>query len=78
MLVSSAPWGRHVAFDVGKDYYDYQVLGGSQRDSLPVPRLAEERCNAGRPPYDRTVIGKPARVVEAPEEPISRNEFQLK
>jgi hypothetical protein len=65
-----------VAFYVGEDAYAYYVLSGSQRDSLPVPRLAEERHIIGRPPHERHVIGKPVRVVEGAEEPISRSEFQ--
>lgn len=65
-----------MAFYVGEDAYAYYVLGGSQRDSLPMPRLAEERRIIGRPPYERHVIGNPVRAVEGAAEPISRSEFQ--
>lgn len=72
ILVFSREGGGHVGFYVGEDRFYYRVLGGNQKNSVNIMRIAKSRCVAIRWPTGVPVTGGPIHV--ATNAPVSGNE----
>jgi uncharacterized protein (TIGR02594 family) len=72
ILVFSREGGGHVGFYVSEDRFYYRVLGGNQKNSVNIMRIAKSRCVAIRWPTGVPVTGVPIHV--ATNAPVSGNE----
>jgi len=72
ILVFAREGGGHVGFYVGEDRFYYRVLGGNQKNSVNIMRIAKSRCVAIRWPKGVPVIGGP--ILVATNAPVSENE----
>lgn len=70
---SKAAWQGHVGFYHGEDATHFHVLGGNQRNSVNVTRIAKKRLLSARWPRNEKVTGKPV-MVASNGTPISNNE----
>jgi len=59
ILVFMRQGGGHVGFYVGEDRMHYHVLGGNQRNSVNVMRIAKNRITAARWPRGVPLVGGP-------------------
>lgn len=58
IAVFSREGGNHVGLYVGEDSTHYHILGGNQKDSVSIVRIAKDRCRGFRAQYQ----SKPANV----------------
>lgn len=58
IAVFSREGGNHVGIYVGEDSTHYHILGGNQKDSVSIVRIAKDRCRGFRAQYQ----SKPANV----------------
>lgn len=65
--------GNHVGIIVGEDDTHYHVLGGNQKDSVCISRLAKDRLRGCRASY-QTKPANVRRVTLAPSGEVSKNE----
>ena len=72
ILVFAREGGGHVGFYVSEDRFYYRVLGGNQKNSVNIMRIAKSRCVAIRWPTGVPVTGVPIHV--ATNAPVSGNE----
>lgn len=72
ILVFAREGGGHVGFYVSEDHFYYRVLGGNQKNSVNIMRIAKSRCVAIRWPTGVPVTGVPIHV--ATNAPVSGNE----
>lgn len=73
IAVFSRDGGNHVAIIVGEDDTHYHVLGGNQKDSVCISRLAKDRLRGCRASY-QTKPANVRRVTLAPSGEVSKNE----
>ena len=74
VLVFKRQGGGHVGFYVGEDSTAFHVLGGNQRDSVSVTRIAKDRLVAVRWPKESRPPANEQRVTKSASSSLSRNE----
>lgn len=73
ICVFSRDGGNHVAIMIGEDDTHYHVLGGNQKDSVRIMRLAKDRLRGCRASY-QTKPANVRRVTLAATGEVSKNE----
>lgn len=73
IAVFSRDGGNHVAIIVGEDSTHYHVIGGNQKDSVCIMRLAKDRLRGCRASY-QTKPANVRRVTLAATGEVSKNE----
>lgn len=73
IAIFSRDGGNHVAVIVGEDATHYHVIGGNQKDSVSIMRLAKDRLRGCRALY-QTKPANVRRVTLAATGEVSKNE----